>query len=1541
MIEPNASRRTEIVTAKRSLRRVRIGAERERSRHCRCVFLSRRLLLERLEERTVLSHAGLAPQFDRADDNTIAGDHSSLHVGSGVDSGSFQDGNLAWLASSAPSELRSWPVYGPLHVKDLLHYGDRVPGRLEDPGVDRLQPPEMPGLHSLDSDIAAAITAAWEVPANSVVGSWVVGLSGGATPASLSTLGFDTFFATAYLPDTYVFKSTSPTSVFDLAQQIGGFGSVSFFYPQIARHYARRAVPNDPLFGEQWHLQNTGQSEGTAGADANIVEAWDSYSGVGVVVGIVDDGLQHTHPDLSPNYVAELSFDFNDDDADPTPTAGDSHGTSCAGVAAAQGNNNLGVSGSAPEAGLAGLRLIAAATTDAQDAAALSYLNQSIDIYSNSWGPEDIGVLGGPGPLALAAMKDSVTEGRGGLGSIYVWAAGNGLTNEDNVNYDGYANSRYTIAVAAVDHNGEQAYYSEPGAPILVAAYSSGSASGIGTTTLVGTGNLADPAGAYDYTSSFGGTSSAAPLVAGVIALMLEANPNLTWRDVQHVLVNSAEKNDPSDSDWVTNGVGRLVNHKYGFGAIDADAAVESAASWINVPPQISASTGVVQVNRAVPDDNPSGVTSTVTLSDNVQIEHVEVVLNTTHPYRGDLEIVLTSPDGTESILAETHVDSGSNHKSWVFTSMRHWGESSTGDWTLRIADNVAGDAGTFDSWRLNVYGTSFGTDDFGDVPDHPYGTLTDSDGARHTVGGPVLGRVVDVEWDGQPNATATGDGADEDGVVFGDPLIVGMATDVQVTSSAGGGQLDYFVDFDGSGGFGNQTNEVDSASLTGGVETLSLAVPETATTGPTFGRFRISSAGGLGPLGAAGDGEVEDYSVTVYAAMPDRDFGDAPDSPYGTMRTRFGPSHIIGGPRLGTSVDSESDGLADATATGDGADEDGVHFTQVFIPGTSVDMEVTSSTGGGVLDFFFDFDGDGFFGSNTSEVFKRTLGGETETISVVVPADAVTGITYARFRISSAGGLGPLGLAHDGEVEDYQIEVVPQTELVCSDFEDFDDVTAPTLPSGWSTESSSSVFWRTLSTDSDTFPNHAFAEDVSYAGEHFLTSPQVTITNATSQLRFRHFYNMETGFDGGVLEISIASGPRQDILAAGGIFVAGGYDDTLSASYANPLGGRDAWSGNSGGYIDTIVDLPAAAVGQVVQFHWIEGTDDSISDDGWHIDTIQFCGVPEFETDFGDAPENGTNYPITLARNGARHTATGPRLGAKRDTEADGQPNVAADGDDIAGVPDDEDGAVFTSTLVGGQLASVDVTASAAGLLTAWIDFNSDGDWVDSGEQIFSDVPIGAGVNSLNFPVPATPPDVTYSRFRLSTTAGLSFLDLALDGEVEDYSFGKIAGSKWNDLDGDAAWDVGETGLPGWTIYVDRNINGQYDAGESHGITGPDGSFSIAGLPPGTYVVGEVPQTGWEQTYPSTVTVGSGDALAVRVDPTGTPAGFHTIAAAQLPAADGTFGSTLSDAFLVPVEVRAELAAIEQKSPPPAGQAPFGATLVRHHGVYVGRHLG
>ncbi|MBB5035317.1 S8 family serine peptidase [Prosthecobacter vanneervenii] len=494
--------------------------------------------------------------------------------------------------------------------------------------------------------------------------------------------------------------------------------------PMLAHQLFHRFVPNDPYFaynaanpGYQWHLINTGQNGATTGSDVNVSSVWDTYKGTGIRVAIVDDGLEVSHPDLSPNVDLANSFDFNDNDGDPSPGPTDFHGTSCAGVAAAKGNNGIGGSGVAPEATLVGLRLIAAPTTDQQEADAFSFKTDLISAKSNSWGPYD-SAFGyyGPGPLSAQALSDAATTGRGGKGTVFLWAAGNGNQSGDDSNYDGYANSIHAIAVSAMNDKGRSSFYSEPGANILVCAPSNGGKEGITTTDRTGALGYNEDGGTVqypdfsntDYTNTFGGTSSATPAVAGVVALMLQANPNLAARDVQEILVSSATQNDYYDSDWVTNGAGFHFNIKYGAGLVNAQQAVSLASTWTNLPARQSKSYTATSMNLAIPDFNATGVskTFTVPMADNLRLEHITVHVKARHTYRGNLEWRLISPSGISIRLARARFNDNGSDIDWTFMTPHCWGERSVGDWKLQAIDQMVGDVGTLDDATITFYGT-------------------------------------------------------------------------------------------------------------------------------------------------------------------------------------------------------------------------------------------------------------------------------------------------------------------------------------------------------------------------------------------------------------------------------------------------------------------------------------------------------------------------------------------------------------------------------------------------------------------------------------------------------------------------------------------------------------------------------------------------------------------------------------------------------------------------------------------------------------------
>jgi kexin len=239
----------------------------------------------------------------------------------------------------------------------------------------------------------------------------------------------------------------------------------------------------DPIFHEQWHLLNPVQ----VGHDVNVTDVWmQGITGHNATVAIVDDGLDMYSDDLKDNYYAEGSYDFNDNVLEPKPRlADDRHGTRCAGEVSAVKNNVCGV-GVAWDSKIAGIRILSKLITDADEAVAMNYAFQHNQIYSCSWGPPDDGrSMDAPGILIKRAMLNAVQNGRGGKGSIYVFASGNGASNEDNCNFDGYTNSIYSITVGAIDRKGLHPYYSEKCSAQLVVTYSSGSGDAIVSLSLI------------------------------------------------------------------------------------------------------------------------------------------------------------------------------------------------------------------------------------------------------------------------------------------------------------------------------------------------------------------------------------------------------------------------------------------------------------------------------------------------------------------------------------------------------------------------------------------------------------------------------------------------------------------------------------------------------------------------------------------------------------------------------------------------------------------------------------------------------------------------------------------------------------------------------------------------------------------------------------------------------------------------------------------------------------------------------------------------
>ena len=477
---------------------------------------------------------------------------------------------------------------------------------------------------------------------------------------------------------------------------------------------------SDPLFGCQWHLRNTGQFDGTAGEDINVEAVWAAGKlGDGATVAVVDDGLDYTHKDLKANVIADLNHDYtgvlglNDPDF--------SHGTNVAGIIAAAANE-IGVRGVAPRSKIYGLNLTED-RTDLNTADAMTRAMDTTAVSNNSWGPtRGRGYAHAPAIWELAVER-GVTEGYRGKGVFYVWAAGNAHQDGGYANLNEYANHYSSTAVCAVNDKGDRARYSETGANLWVCAPSAdpGVSDEEVTTTTSGNG----------YTREFNGTSAAAPIVSGVAALLRAAHNDLTWRDVKLILAGSARKNDSTNSGWREGELeyGSTTEHydfnrEYGFGVVDAKAAMDLADNWTRLPDFVAMSEESGVINLAIPNPSsgtPTTVETSISMGPDLQFtEFVAIDVTLEAPVFRDLRVELVSPSGAVSRLTKALGSSGecarlsaflgggacSLNGEFRFGSARHLGEDPAGDWKLRVSDRLTGGTtASLTSWRLTVYG--------------------------------------------------------------------------------------------------------------------------------------------------------------------------------------------------------------------------------------------------------------------------------------------------------------------------------------------------------------------------------------------------------------------------------------------------------------------------------------------------------------------------------------------------------------------------------------------------------------------------------------------------------------------------------------------------------------------------------------------------------------------------------------------------------------------------------------------------------------------
>ncbi len=490
----------------------------------------------------------------------------------------------------------------------------------------------------------------------------------------------------------------------------------------------------------QWHLYNE-----QGWIHIQVLEAWqEAATGHGVTLGIVDSGVDVSHYDLTIHPSA--SYDFVQDNSDPSPSIFNgptaAHGTAVAGLAAATGGNFYGVAGVAPQARIAGLRVPLQGTFYPSELGndfamtdsfvdAIHFGSATIPIKNHSYGPDQ--------RYAMRAAEVDALRQTATAGMIHVYAAGNEAFDTGTRAYQ----IPEALLVAAVGADGRFADYSNYGASILVAGPSAAVGNqlpGLLTTDMIGgygyTNNAGQDQLAYgsdwgdpDYTQGFGGTSGAAPVIAGALALAKEVRPDLNLRWAKHLLVNTSRRVDPEDSTersdggWRSNAAGCTFNPNYGFGLVDATALVRMARNeHLELSPLLTWEGPVLKSPGVIPDNTATGLSLPLTFNPSPRqiidtLEEVGVSLRIDHAQRGQLEAVLISPSGTERRLFHRHnntsdalatqgigyTDDDGRPQPWTFWTYAFWGERPEGDWTLILKDTASGTVGRIESVQLRL----------------------------------------------------------------------------------------------------------------------------------------------------------------------------------------------------------------------------------------------------------------------------------------------------------------------------------------------------------------------------------------------------------------------------------------------------------------------------------------------------------------------------------------------------------------------------------------------------------------------------------------------------------------------------------------------------------------------------------------------------------------------------------------------------------------------------------------------------------------------
>ncbi len=498
--------------------------------------------------------------------------------------------------------------------------------------------------------------------------------------------------------------------VFAIAEELLALDPVELCHPELVRRTRWRAA-----FDPQWHLKKTVVGGQTVDAHANVEAAWALSEGAGSIVAVIDDGVDLDHEEFRSSGKIVAPRDVTRRGNDPRPGDRNNHGTACAGVACADGR--FGASGVAPRARLMPIRLSSSLGSQAEADAFIWAQRMGADVISCSWGPEDGDFTDPADPLhrqrvplpdsTRLAIDAAVRNGRNGKGCVIVFAAGNGNESVDN---DGYASYEKVIAVAACNDVGKKAPYSDFGKAVWCAFPSNNffpsKTPGIWTTDRSGPvgynpGNLLRGDTAGNYTNSFGGTSSAAPGVAGACALILAHNPELRWDEVKDILKRSCDPIDPAGGAYDAEGHSDL----YGYGRVDAKKALELAR------PAQAGLTAIRSAIQDVPILDLKTARLAVAVADTAPLQSLKVTVDIEHTYIGDLVVSLEPPaaTGIARVVLHHREGRGTDNIKKTYDAVStpalaaFTGKSPAGEWTLVVSDMERLDIGRIRSVTLTL----------------------------------------------------------------------------------------------------------------------------------------------------------------------------------------------------------------------------------------------------------------------------------------------------------------------------------------------------------------------------------------------------------------------------------------------------------------------------------------------------------------------------------------------------------------------------------------------------------------------------------------------------------------------------------------------------------------------------------------------------------------------------------------------------------------------------------------------------------------------